>query len=513
MAPWFGERHAVNSQPCQAHSGTEEKMRGVFIDKPWFWLLFQATWLFIIFIRYEEFQLIPVDVDAYWYSAISVDWSSLTEILSSRRTFGYPLFLQGIHVFSPWFTALPICQLALRVLAVWVYYLGLRHLRISGWLAVVISSSLLYPETIFPYFGEKLTARLMSDSPAQSLAILTMGTLFMVIGRPRSAPAWLGLMLGLFLTYQTRPVYLFLVLLVPLLGLIFMGLVSPRPEWVGLRKRLSIGLVAVCVLPLLAWCTLRWAVVGQFGLVSIGGSSLVGIVGQVLTEDLVPELPEDLHRLARRALEERNKWSTGQTSDRLVLEGGWQPPMDSDNQLRSGVVEDGTTAVNTQFLFEGAANELYGYNNVEVNRKLAELSWAIIKAKPRFYLLWLAKSFRVAVTGIVKHNYLPSPLLVLLTVLLFIWGIALVYGRFQGGFKTSGNKSNAGGDYSLELMVLLLGAVSFAFSKILVIVPVATPEGRYLAAAGVFIPPVAVMIPVAVWGQVQGLLLDRRTRD
>jgi hypothetical protein len=497
---------------------TEEKMRGVFIDKPWFWLLFQATCLCIVFIRFEQFQLIPVDVDGYWYWATVLDWSSLTNVLSIRRTFAYPLFLKGVHFLSPSFTALPVCQLALRLLAVLAFYGGLRSIKFSGWLAMIISSSLLYPETIIletisPYFAGGLTTRLMSDSPAQSLAILTMGALLMVIGRSRNLFAWSVLTGSLFLTYQFRPAYLFLIPLVPLLGVVLFGMITPGPTMLRRCLYVGLGLGAVCSLPFLGFCTYRGAKVGHFGLVSIGGSSLIGIAGQFLTEEIVPELPEDLHPLALRALEERKKWAVGQTPDRLVFEGGWQPPFDSNNNLRPGVVEDGTTAVNTQFLFEGVASELYEYKDVDVNRKLSELSRAIIKAKPRFYLLWLVESFRVAVIGVVKYNYVPGPLLVLLSVLLFIWGAALIDKRLRRSFVTAGNKWNTRGDYSLELMVLVLIAVSFALAKILVIVPVATPERRYLAAAGVFFPTVAVMIPVAVWGQIRSLLLHRRTRD
>src|SRR6516165_9732797 len=172
-------------------------MRGVFINRPWFWLLFQGAGLLIIFLRYETFQLIPVDVDGYWFWAKNLDWLSLTDVLSIRRTFGYPLFLRCVHLFSRSMTALPICQLVLRLLAVFVFYWGLRHLKLSSWLALFVSSSLFYPETV-PFAGDQLTSRLMSDSPAQSLAIMTIGLLLIVIGRPRSALAWLGLLLSLF---------------------------------------------------------------------------------------------------------------------------------------------------------------------------------------------------------------------------------------------------------------------------------------------------------------------------
>src|SRR5262249_499252 len=160
----------------------------------------------------------------------------------------------------------PACQFAVHIVAVLLFYLGLRCIALPGWLAMGISSMLLYSKSFLDY-----VPFVMTDGLSSSLAIATVAMLLVLIGRPRSAFPWIGLPLSLLLIYQVRPAYLFLIPLLPVLGLIILALVVSRQDWVRLYKRVGLGLVAVGILPLLAFCTFRWAVVGHFGLVSFAG--------------------------------------------------------------------------------------------------------------------------------------------------------------------------------------------------------------------------------------------------
>src|SRR5262249_45941280 len=106
---------------------------------------------------------------------------------------------------------------------------------------------------------------------------------------------------------QIRSAYLFLVVLLPLLGLVLAALVLPRPEWVRLRLRLAGGLVAACLLPFVAYVAASWVAIREAGFPLMGTYSLFGVAGPLITEDLIDDLPEDLHPFVRRFLEKRKR--------------------------------------------------------------------------------------------------------------------------------------------------------------------------------------------------------------
>src|SRR5260370_19503956 len=108
-----------------------------------------------------------------------------------------------------------------------------------------------------------------------------------------------------------------------------------------LPRCLKVGLVLVAVstVPFLGFCTYRWAKTGHFGLTSFGGFTAIGVVGQFLTEDLVPDLPEEVRPLALKALERREKLvkreipcsfpplpSLPESADQLPRVARWLPP-------------------------------------------------------------------------------------------------------------------------------------------------------------------------------------------
>jgi hypothetical protein len=418
-----------------------------------------------------------------------------------------------------------------------VFYLGLRRLIPSAWLALAVSSSLLYSNMILGYY-----ARLLSDALGSSLAILTVGTLLLAVGRPRAWWAWAGLTVSLFLTYQTRPAYVCLLPLVPLLGLLLLGLVAPRPAWARRWKWVAGGLVAVAAVPFLAFCTLRWALVGDFGLVSFGGHSLAGIAGPLLTEDLVPRLPEDVRPLAAHVLEVKKWTAAGLPPESMahmskddavyrsmqthfcretrkgpvyddyddavvgalyllrdkVLERANEANFEFDrfawaicDPAAKEVLQGGEEEEGEEGRREGGENE--GGLHKAVNAELSKLSVAILKARPWAYLGRAARTFVLALTMTLVNGY--ALLTILLSALLFllIWqALSVVYRLREGSAPPEGGPGR-GREYSLELAVTMLIAVGFALSNLLVIAPTAAPTTRYTDAAGVFLPTVAVV--------------------
>ena len=112
---------------------------------------------------------------------------------------------------TPGLEALPLSFLAARLLAVFVFYAALRHLRFSGWLALAVSSTLLYTFSALQNHPEWGVGVPITDGLAESIGILAIAMLLFVIGSPNTAWTWAGLTLVVFVAYQIRPSYLYLV--------------------------------------------------------------------------------------------------------------------------------------------------------------------------------------------------------------------------------------------------------------------------------------------------------------
>lgn len=475
------------------------------VAQPWFWLAFQAALLVVLFLCCDRYRLYPTDTDYYVDVALGTDWLSLENVLSSYRTFGYPLFLRAVLWVSPTLTALPLCHIAVRVLVVFAFHAGLRRLQVSGWLAMTTASAFLYTNTVFFGWPGYLPAYVLSDSLGESLLILTAALLLGVLGQPNSMLGWAGLTLSLFLTYQTRPALQFLVVLLPALGLLLMRMLAARPDWVRQRWRLGLGLSAASVLPFVAWCGLRLAVVGHFGLVSYTGHALIGIAGQFLSADLVPELPEDLRPLVRAVLTKQDQLAAGQVQ--TLFGGPWRPALDEHGRLRPGAVADHEMMVITQSqLFEYTVSELYEPDNILHDRLLLDVALAIIRARPRYYLSWVAQSSRVTLLRAFTYNFTFDLLMLPLVLLLGVWLVLFVVRWRRGSLPSPEVRSRRAADSILGLKVLVSLALGIALGNAAVIIFFGQPLERYMATGGTFLSAAAVVALVAVCGQIRALL-------
>jgi hypothetical protein len=377
----------------------------------WFSLVLQAAVLMVAQGHMAYFRLAPegtelghraftLQHDDYLPHnlASEVSWDSFVKGLTRLRTFVFPLVANGVRSLTPSFVAWPFCELAMRILAVFTFYLGLRSVRVSGWLALAVSSALLY--SCFRWDADHRHI-IFIDPMAECFPVLTLGMLLVVVGRPRSVLAWCGLALSLFLTYQGRPAYLFLVGLVPLLGVLLTGLLWDRTSWLRRRLHVGLGLVAASVLPYLGWCTLRWVLVGHFGLVSFGGIAGVCISGHFLSEAVIPDLPDHLRPLARAVLRDLNQLPDWQSS--LDEEGRFIPKIVDDAELFASRSIQLATLISSE---AGEGKEDW----VVVNRKLSEMNKALIKARPWSYVSWLKTAAKIGVARMVKGDPLLKPL-------------------------------------------------------------------------------------------------------
>ena len=171
-----------------------------------------------------------------------------------------------------------------------------RRFGATPWQAFAASSGFLYGAVQLPW----LISIVMTDFPAEVAAGMAVACVFWLAARPRNVLGWLGLAFFLAAAYHLRPAYLFLVPLAPCLGLVLRHIHAKSTgtpnRWQGFLS----GLLAVALLPLLAFCTLRWMALGEFNLVSFGGFNSVGLAAELLDKHLVEhELPADFRPLAQ----------------------------------------------------------------------------------------------------------------------------------------------------------------------------------------------------------------------
>jgi hypothetical protein len=413
----------------------------------------------------------------------------LSKSLAAPRTLGYPLFLKVVRRVSPSMELLPVCHYAMHAVAVFVFYLGLRRLGMAGWPAAAVAGSLLCTVMFHTYAGYVLT-----DCLASSMMIMTIGFLLMAVGRPGGRVAWVGYTAALFFTYQVRPAYLFLLGLLPLLGLAILRMTNPAAAWAGRWKKMAAGLTGAALLPFLAFCALRGYCVGHFGLVSFGGVNVIGVAGQLLTADMIDDLPEDVRPLATRAVNERREAiDVWHKKVGVVPRPDWQP---------TGFVADasGTHLVYTdlvqmynaniwgvwgRFILEEGEPELVG-----MNRRMMQVAKAIIVARPGRYLKWLKVAFLEG-TGYTVTQYTAPPVLAnLFLFALFYHGFAILRRCRWGAAEAAPDTL----DPRRAFDVVFLIAASVFLCKLGLVILVEPPIPRYMDAAGALL----VTVPVAL---------------
>jgi hypothetical protein len=208
------------------------------------------------------------------------------------------------------------------------------------------------------------------------------------------------LSVAIVLACLTKPAFLFLAIACPA-GI---ALITPalRRESVSLREltgEFGVTLFAV-TLPLVAYATLRLAIVGHLGIVSYGGVALAGLGTNpvFLTESSVERLPtSELRGLGRAILTKRHAVASRNTQfPQFVFD---------EDSLKHRPVERAWTEAFDPTIFAvalPAAREYYSVSQqivlnpdwILINRKLGALSSTTIRNRFDLYLKWVALTVR-----------------------------------------------------------------------------------------------------------------------
>jgi hypothetical protein len=436
-------------------------------------MLIQLVLLFtVLYLTGNLNASIANDTDSY--EAVLQPGATASHIFSQRRTIGYPLFLKLSACFGDGHQPVPVLQFLIHFSAIIVFWRSLRIFFRRQLSAAIAASGMLYSSMVFRYVHV-----VAPDMLACSLAIAAVGVLLMLAAAPRRRSLWMWLALLLFLTYQVRPAYQFLIVLVPVLGMTVRWWLTDKCPLKTVR--LGTGLLATGMVPLILFCTARWAVVGQFGLVSFGGYNLAALSGLFLNDDTVDQLPEDLQELGDAMLIRKQ-----QIVDRQIAESGL--PVGSylamEAQYDNSLWE----------VFYPAARSVYGNDPVIINAKGLQFSKAVLTQQPRTYIVWLVKAARQGIRMVFSELVVNPFNFVVLALLCLTEFRNLIRIRSLRIRHDSQNLSRSAGPTPDNLLqpvrMLTLVAVLFAAFKLLLIILVVPPLGRFTDAASIFFPTI-----------------------
>ncbi len=225
-----------------------------------------------------------------------------------------------------------------------------------------------------------------------------------------------------------------------------------------------------CLLPFLAYCTLRLGVTGRFGVVSFGGYNLIGVAGQFVDETNVNELPEELQPLVLAALEKRSALDPAMIS---------MPDADRLNYLRMETNYDTTI----WHVFTPAAEQHYGGDDDVQNSQLRRLAVEIIRVHPQDYAIWLAKALRQGVRKI-AWDFLGNPFGLFVTLLAV--GVGLINVMTHRACDPSVPLSPDSVRQAIPALFVI--AACYTAAGLGLVILVCPPLGRFTDATAVFLP-------------------------
>ena len=325
---------------------------------------------------------------------IRVSEMSLHEGLGSFRTLGYPLLLRVAAFLSYDYSMLPWIQWGLLSFAVLVFDYCLRTYGVTPSEAYVVSTG-FWLGCLQQLW---LVTSILTDFLAMVFSGLTCGCLFWLMSRPRSLWAWSVLILTLTLSYHLRPIYLILIPLIPFLAvaLSFLRAYRAQGTWIGLKVPALLFVLAL--IPYLVYCTLRWAAVGDFGLVAFRGVTVSGMAVELLDRELIErELPESWKSLAETIYQARSALG----ASNAFLPNGWVNMSLYDQNYSNNIFQ----------VAEPSAIKIYGDNRLVYDQRLKEFSWEVISRRKLQYLVWAVNVYPRSIAKMIYRSWVLQLLL------------------------------------------------------------------------------------------------------
>lgn len=432
-------------------------------------VLFSAAFCFCLVLALTNGLLVPVrQIDTASYESFPLLLSVAS--LEQTRTFVYPMFLKAAIAIlggdaMAW---VPAMQLVVWLIAIGGWGVALHACRFPS-VGVLTASLPLYG---LP-FAWRYTPVLTPDLLGCSFALLAASFWLVAVFHP--ADRWAFVLTGLFVfaSYQTKPVYLFLVPWTPIATWAARGWLF---SW-GKAARLAFVRASLAsVVPFLAWCTLRFVLVGHFGLVSFGGYNIVGITGQLLRAEHVPHLSKPSRELAERILVERSQrtdWDSSGAFDRV------------SQQFNPMVWE----------IAVPIASELEGGEAKKINASLSRFSREVLMVAPKEYCIWLLRAIKHATIELARSVGGNAVVWIATVVFAYWWCIDWLQMKQRAKPVNEARDREAKEwlfaaralERMREVQAIVWLAVGWSFGKMLLVILVEPPNERYAGPASLFL--------------------------
>jgi len=435
-------------------------------NAPGLWLALFLLDRFATLVSSPNFVLSLVP-DSASYTVLAAQFGSPETLLSAFRTAGYPAFYALVPD-----ALIPAAQLALLFGGVYVVFLGLRALSSDGWVPLAACLPMLAIAGTYRLDAIAFSHLLIPDVPALAMGLFAVGGCLLLLGDGSRRTWWLGLCgLAVFCAYQLKPSYLFLVVCLPGMALGWVVLCR-RAEWKAALASVVLPLVLVVAVPLVAFCGLRLAVVGQFGLVSAGGRQLVGLAGNFLDQETAGRVSEALRPMARDV--------AGIVLEKKAL----APASAKGGKLYRHIFRT------YDWIIYGNG-ELGRYcKGVECDRQLGALSREVLALHAGRYLSWLAASAEDSAGRVVLLGRWHLVVLAGLGLALAFFCAALLRARSAVPIGRGLREQLLGCDTK----VMVWTFVCLSVSSLLVVILVAIPYSRYLLPTRILFIPLCLYL-------------------
>jgi len=403
-----------------------------------------------------------VQIDTASYRDYSI--GSVVGALNDKRTFVYPLVILGFESADGSERLVPWFQYLSSAVAVGFFLAALLRCGWNSWLAFAAASPILTSQIVLEYTGV-----LTPDLLAQAFAIVSVSFWLLVVHAGNERWALLGLSVFVFLTYQTKPSYLFLLAFVPIGGLI-------ARWWLHARRndawRVAFGLMVASIMPFLVWCSMRWFVVGHFGLVSFGGYNIIGIAGQLMDREGTNALSIEVQPLASEIVKRRESMTEWKVAlDYETMESQFNPMV-------------WTIAV-------PAATQICDSDSREMNRQLASLSQQVLLRNPKSYVAWILMAAKRSVRVVIELTLRNPIAMVSIPIALIAFAVGWQRNNYESQPR---NDRDFERDFEREFQMMVWTAIGYAICKLGLVILVEPPIERYCAPASVFLPSLLAMM-------------------
>ncbi|MEG3638308.1 hypothetical protein [Magnetococcus sp. PR-3] len=410
------------------------------------------------------------DTDSY----LVFGQQSFAEVLAHSRTMGYPILAYLLKGVTGTYDAMPLLHAILHVMATVLFWYGLKSYGLRPWSAFVVTLPVLFANMI-RYF----THALLTDALGLSLVVWVMGLLLLALAHPKRRLYWVGLGIMVFVAFQVRPANQVLVPALVLIGglLYLIRYGRQRSETAPGFWPVMGRLTATGFIPLLGFFTLRLLVVGHFGLVSATGIPLMGIAGSLITQDLVPQLSEEVQPLAQTLVDNRKKTQYEVPFSTLgwIRYGEWYRQYDWNN-FNSGVMQH--------------ALRMNNGNWVKMDRAMQKLAIEVFKLRFSLYTKWLMAASGDALGVLLRRdfNMQVTALMWLLAAMVYHAGRAIWVRQYNRIPPVRSTQAVWESSVIFTLSMLYLG-----MSTLLIILS-APPIERYLYNSAAFLPGLLALL-------------------